>query len=81
MLNIWVQVINLNPLRESEGSWSLLVFMDSKRKYPTPHNSLCNLQDIAGGEIDPLFVLEECIKKKIGVTTLIRAQKKWDEKT
>jgi hypothetical protein len=55
--------------------------MDSKRKYPTPHNSLCNLQDIAGGEIDPLFVLEECIKKKIGVTTLIRDQKKWDEKT
>ncbi len=46
-----------------------------------PHNSLCNVQDIAGGEIDTLFVLEECIKKKIGVATLIRAQHKWDEKT
>ncbi len=45
-----------------------------------PHNLLCNLQDIAGGEIDTLFVLEECIKKKIGVAKLIRAQKKWDEK-
>jgi hypothetical protein len=46
-----------------------------------PHSSLCNVQDIAGGEIDTLFVLEECIKKKIGVATLIRAQKKCDEKT
>jgi hypothetical protein len=45
-----------------------------------PHNSLCNVQDIAGGEIDTLFVLEERIKKKIGVATLIRAQKQWDEK-
>jgi hypothetical protein len=45
-----------------------------------PHNSLCNVQDIVGGEIDTLFVLEECIKKKIGVATLIRAQKQWDEK-
>jgi len=45
-----------------------------------PHNSLCNVQNIAGGEINTLFVLEECIKKKIGVATLIRAQKKWDEK-
>ena len=45
-----------------------------------PHSSLCNVQDIAGGEIDILFVLEECIKKKIGVATLIRAQKKCDEK-
>ncbi|MEW6584378.1 MAG: hypothetical protein AB1442_02075 [Nitrospirota bacterium] len=45
-----------------------------------PHNSLCNVQDIAGSEIDTLFVLEDCIKKKIGVATLIRAQKQWDEK-
>jgi len=44
------------------------------------HNSLCNVQDIAGGEINTLFVLEESIKKKIGVATLIRAQKQWDEK-
>jgi hypothetical protein len=45
-----------------------------------PHDSLYNVQDIAGGEIDTLFVLEECIKKKIGVATLLRAQKQWDEK-
>jgi hypothetical protein len=38
------------------------------------------VQDIAGGEIDTLFLLEECIKKKIGVATLITAQKQWDEK-
>ena len=31
-----------------------------------PHNSLCILQNIAGSEIDTLFVLEERIKKKIG---------------
>jgi len=31
-----------------------------------PHSSLCNVQDIAGGEIDTLFVLEERIKKEIG---------------
>jgi hypothetical protein len=42
---------------------------------------LCNVQDIAGGEIDTLFVLEERIKKKIGIATLIRAQKECDEKT
>ena len=46
-----------------------------------PHNLLCNVQDIAGGEINALFVLEECIKKKIGVATLISARKKWDDKT
>ncbi|MEW6570312.1 MAG: hypothetical protein AB1390_03940 [Nitrospirota bacterium] len=45
-----------------------------------PHNSLCNVQDIAGGELNTLFVLEECIKKKIGAATLIRAQKQRDEK-
>jgi hypothetical protein len=37
-----------------------------------PHNLLCNVQAIASGEIDTLFCLEECIKKKIGVATLIR---------
>ena len=42
-----------------------------------PHNSLCNVQDIAGGEIDTLFALEECIKKKIGAALLVRAQKQW----
>jgi hypothetical protein len=46
-----------------------------------PHNSLCNVQDIAGGEIDTLFSLEECIKKKIGVATLIKTQTQRDEKT
>ncbi len=40
-----------------------------------PHNILCNVQEIAGCEIDTLFVLEECIKKRIGVAMLIRAQK------
>jgi len=38
-----------------------------------PHSTLCNLQDIAGREIDTLFVLEECIKKQIGVGRLIMA--------
>ena len=46
-----------------------------------PHNLLCNVQDIAGREIDTLFVLEERIKKEIGVATLIRAQKQGDKKT
>lgn len=32
-----------------------------------PHKLLCNVQEIAGGEIDTLFMLEERIKKKIGV--------------
>jgi hypothetical protein len=45
-----------------------------------PHNLLCNVQDIAGGEIGALFVLEECIKKKIGFAALTRAQKQWDQK-
>jgi hypothetical protein len=45
-----------------------------------PHNSLCSVQDIAGGEIDTLFSLEECIKKKMGVAMLIRTQKQRDEK-
>ena len=40
-----------------------------------PHNKLCNVQEIAGREIDTLFVLEESINKKIGVATLIRSQK------
>ena len=40
-----------------------------------PHNILCNVQEISGCEIDTLFVLEECIKKRIGVATLIRSQK------
>ncbi len=40
-----------------------------------PHDILCNVQEIAGCEIDTLFVLEECIKKRIGVATLIRAHK------
>ncbi len=40
-----------------------------------PHNILCNMQEIAGCELDTLFVLEECIKKRIGAATLIRAQK------
>ncbi len=40
-----------------------------------PHNVLCNVQEIASREIDTLFVLEECIKKKIGVATLSNAQK------
>ncbi len=39
-----------------------------------PHNLLCNVQEIAGRDIDALFVLEECIRKKIGVATLIRLQ-------
>ena len=39
-----------------------------------PHNLLCRVQEIAGRDIDALFVLEECIKNKIGVETLIRAQ-------
>jgi len=46
-----------------------------------PHNSLCSVQDIAGGEIDTLFVLEECIKKKIDLATLIRVQKQMDNFT
>ena len=41
-----------------------------------PHNILWNVQEIAGREIDALFVLEEFINKKIGVTTLIKAQKR-----
>ncbi|MGO9379126.1 MAG: hypothetical protein ACLP29_11345 [Dissulfurispiraceae bacterium] len=40
-----------------------------------PHNILCTVQEIAGREIDTLFVLEECINKKIGVATLIIAQR------
>ena len=44
------------------------------------HDSLCDVQRIAGGEIDTLFTLEECIKKKIGVAALIMAQEQWDEK-
>lgn len=39
------------------------------------HNILCNMREIAGREIDTLFVLEERINKKIGVATLITAQK------
>ena len=39
-----------------------------------PHNLLCSVQKIAGRDIDALFVLEECIKKKIDAATLIRAQ-------
>ncbi len=35
-----------------------------------PHNLLCNVQEVSGGEIDTLFVLEECIKKKIGAAGL-----------
>lgn len=55
-------------------------FVCQRLREVLPHNSLCDVQDIAGGEIDTLFVLEECIKKKIGVATLIMAQKQWDEK-
>ena len=33
------------------------------------------MREIAGREIDTLFVLEERINKKIGVATLITAQK------
>jgi len=36
-----------------------------------PHSILCNVQDIAGREIDTLFVLEECIRKQIGIGQLI----------
>ena len=32
-----------------------------------PHNILCSVQDIAGREIDNLFVAEEYVKKKIDV--------------
>jgi hypothetical protein len=39
-----------------------------------PHNLLCSIQEIAGRNIDTLFVLEECIKKKIGVDTLTRSR-------
>lgn len=55
-------------------------FVCQRLRAVLPHNLLCNVQDIAGGEIDTLFVLEECIKRKIGVAKLIMAQKKWDEK-
>ena len=39
-----------------------------------PHKDLCRLQDIAGEEMDSLFVLEEYIKKKIGFDALRRCQ-------
>jgi hypothetical protein len=46
-----------------------------------PHNLLCDVQAIAGLEIDTLFVLEECVKKKIGVAILTGAQTQWEQKT
>jgi hypothetical protein len=55
-------------------------FVCQRLRDALPHSSLCDVQDIAGGEIDTLFVLEERIRMKIGVATLIRAQEHWDEK-
>lgn len=53
-------------------------FVCQRLKDVLTHNLLCNVQDIAGGEIDTLFVLEECIKKKIGGATLISGLKSKD---
>jgi len=50
-------------------------FVCQRLKDVFPLSVLCNVQEIAGREIDALFVLEECIKKKIGVTILSRALK------
>ncbi len=46
-----------------------------------PHNLLCNVQEIAGQEMDTLFVLEEYIRKKMGVATLIRSHVQCERKT
>jgi len=56
-------------------------FFCQKLRDILPHNLLCNVQEIAGREIDTLFALEECIKKKIGVAMLIRVQMQWGRKT
>ena len=45
-----------------------------------PHTVLCNVQAIAAREIDTLFVLEECIKKKMVINTLIMAEIHGDQK-
>ncbi len=55
-------------------------FVCQRLKDVLPHKLLCDVQNIAGGEIDTLFVLEECIKRKIGAAALISAHKQWDEK-
>ncbi len=49
-------------------------FICQRLKDVIPHNILCNVQEIAGREIDALFALEECIKKNIGAEMLLRAQ-------
>lgn len=41
-----------------------------------PHSDMCCLQEIAGKEINTLFVLEEYMLNKIGVDTLSRFQGK-----
>jgi hypothetical protein len=45
-------------------------FVCQRLRDVVPHDVLCNIQDRAGREIDALFLLEEHIKKKIGVATL-----------
>jgi len=58
-----------------EGAHVICInFVCQRLRDVIPHNLLCRVQEIAGRDIDALFVLEECIKKKIGVATLIRAQ-------
>jgi hypothetical protein len=45
-------------------------FVCQRLRNVLPHNVLCNVQDIAGREIDTLFILEECIKKKTSFLTV-----------
>jgi hypothetical protein len=51
-------------------------FICQRLKDVIPHNVLCSVQEIAGRDIDALFVLEERIKKKIGATALIGSRLK-----
>lgn len=56
-------------------------FVCQRLKDVIPHNLLCNVQEIAGQEMDTLFVLEEHIKKNIGIATLSRAHAQFERRT
>jgi hypothetical protein len=47
-------------------------FVCQRLRDTIPHKSLCGVQEIAGREIDVLFFLEESIKKKIGLSSLLK---------
>jgi hypothetical protein len=47
-------------------------FVCQRLRENIPHKDMARLQDIAGGEINILFLLEEYIKREIGIEALNR---------